>query len=78
MLFSLFFPSITVSLYFMLFSLVIALYLLIEAINAQFFNSTAELETKRALTTKEAKAEIETHPVTIEAKINKCSIGYIQ
>ena len=39
-----------------------------------FFNSTAELALPTVISTKQAKGEIETHPVTVEAKISSCSI----
>ena len=38
------------------------------------FNSTAKLVIAIEIPTKEAKPDIETHPVTAEAKINTCSI----
>ena len=39
-----------------------------------FFLIHAEFVISIGVQTKEAKAEIETHPVTAEAKISKCSI----
>ena len=36
----------------------------------QIFIVTVELEISTGIPTKEAKAEMETHPVTVEAKIN--------
>ena len=45
--------------------------LLIPAVIAQIFNPTAELTMTIRITTKEAKAEMETHPLTAEAKISK-------
>ena len=39
-----------------------------------FFLLHAEFVISIGVQTKEAKAEIETHPVTAEAKISKCSI----
>ena len=41
---------------------------------AQFFNLIAELVTSIETPSKEAKAEIEIHPVIAEAKIKKCSL----
>ena len=41
---------------------------------AQIFNPTAELVTPIEIPNKEGRAEIEKHPVTVEAKIRKCSI----
>ena len=40
---------------------------------AQIFNPTAELVIPTGTPTNQAKAEIETHPVTAETKIIKCS-----
>ena len=40
----------------------------------QIFNPSAELVIPIKIPTKEAKAEIETHPVIVEPKIRKCSI----
>ena len=64
--------SILSSLYF--FFLIIDLCFLISAAIAQFFNPIAELLIPIGTTRKEAKAEIEIHPVIVEAKIRKCSI----
>ena len=38
------------------------------------FNPTAEFAIPTKISTKEAKAEMKTHPVTEEMKINQCSI----
>ena len=38
----------------------------------KFLNQTAELAMPMGIPTKETKAEIESHPVTTEAKISKC------
>ena len=54
---------------FFLFFLIIDLGFLIPAVIVQIFNSTAELTTPKRIPAKEAKAEIETHLVTAEAKI---------
>ena len=48
--------------------LIIDLYFLIPAVIVYFFNRTA---LPIGVPTKEAKAEIESHPVTTEAKISK-------
>ena len=53
------------------FFLIIDLYLLIPAVLAQTFNPIAELAISIGIPTKEAKAEIEIHLVTAEAKIRK-------
>ena len=51
------------------------LYFLIPAAIAQISNSIAELIIPIAgIPSKEAKIEIELHPVIVEAKIRKCSI----
>ena len=54
--------------------LIIDLYFLIPAAVTQIFNPTAELVILRGIPTKEAKSEMETHPVSVEIKISKCSI----
>ena len=68
------FPNNTILSCFLYFFLIIDLYFLIPAVIAQIFNSTAELAIPTGIPTNKAKAEIETHPVTVEAKISKCSI----
>ena len=40
------------------------------------FIPTEELSIPIGIPNKEAKAQIETHPVTVEAKISKCSVKY--
>ena len=57
-----------------LFLFLIDLYFLITAVIAQIFNPIAEVVTPMVIPSKGAKAEIEIHPVTAEAKIRKCSI----
>ena len=49
---------------------------LIPAVIARIFDPTSEIAMSIGITTKEAKAETETHPVTVEAKISKCSIKF--
>ena len=56
------------------FFLIIDLYFLILAVIAQIFNPIAELVIPIGIRIKEAKAEIEIHPVIVDAKIRKCSI----
>ena len=56
------------------FFLIIDLYFSILAAFAPIFHPTAELITLIAIPSKEVKAEIEIHPVTIEAKMRKCSM----
>ena len=50
--------------------------LLIPAVTAQIFNPIAELVISIGIPTKETKAEIEIHPVIVEAKIRMCSIEF--
>ena len=56
------------------FFLIIDLYFLIPAVTIQIFNPTAELVIPTRITTKEAKAEMKIHAVTVETKISKYSI----
>ena len=56
------------------FLLIIDLYFLIPAAVAQIFNPIAEFAIPIRIPSKEAKAEIDMHAVTEEAKIRKCSI----
>ena len=53
---------------------IIDLYFLITAFIAQISNPIAELVIPTGIPTKEAKAEMETDPVTAEPKIKKFSI----
>ena len=39
----------------------------------EIYINIAELAVPTWIPTKEARAEIETHPVTVEARISKCS-----
>ena len=61
----------TISSGFFFFFLIIDLYVLIPAAIAQIFNPIAELVIPIGMSSKEAKAEIEIHPVIAEAKIRK-------
>ena len=54
--------------------LIMGFYFLIAAVIAQIFSPIAELVIPNGITTKEAKAEMETHPVIAEPKIGKFSI----
>ena len=54
--------------------LIIDLYFLIPTVIAQVFNLIAQLVIPIRIPSKEAKAEIEMHPVTAEAKVRKCSM----
>ena len=74
MLFNLDFPNSTTLSCFFVFFLIIALYGLINDVIAQIFNPFAELVIHIGIQAKEAKAEMEAHPLIVEAKIRKCSI----
>ena len=50
---------------------IIDLYFLIRAVVAHISNLIAELVIPTEVPSKEAKAEIEIHPVTVEAKLRK-------
>ena len=56
------------------FLIIIDLYFLIPAVIAHIFNPIAEVVIPIGIPTKEAKAEIKTHPVIAKAKLRKCSI----
>ena len=64
MLFSLVCVTNPILLCFFLFFLIIDLYFLIPAVIAQIFNPTEVLAILIGISTKETKAEIETHAVT--------------
>ena len=67
---------VTVLFYYASFSfcLIIALYFLIPTVIVQIFDPIAELVIPTGFPIKEAKTEIEIHPVVVEAEIGKCSI----
>ena len=73
-LFDLVFASNTILSCFFFFFLIIDLKFLPPAVIADIFIATAELAMFIGIATKVAKAEIETYPVTVEAKISKCSV----
>ena len=73
MLLNLDFANNTISSCFFFFFLIIGLYVLVPAGIAQIFIPIAELVIPIGIPTKEAIAEIEIHPVIVEAKIRKCS-----
>ena len=52
------------------FFLIIDFYFLIPRVIIQIFNTTAELTIPRKMSTKERKAKIEAHPVTVEVNIS--------
>ena len=58
----------------LLFFLIIDLQFLTPVSITQIFNPIAELVIPTVIPSKEAKAEIEIHPVIAEARIRKCSI----
>ena len=72
MLLNLDFANHTILSCFFLFFLIIELYFLITAVIAQTFNLIAELVIPIVISTKQAKGEMETHPVNVEPKIRKC------
>ena len=76
MVFSLVFPDNTILSCFFPFFLIIDLYFLIPAVIAKVFNPTAEIVIPTGIPTKEAKAEVETHPVNVKAKISRCFISF--
>ena len=59
---------------FFFFFLIIDLYFLIPAVVTQIFNPIAELVIPIGIPTKEVKTEMETHAVTAEISISKCSM----
>ena len=50
------------------------LYLLIPAVTTQIFNPIAEIAIPVGVPIKEAKSEMETHPVIVEITVNECLI----
>ena len=58
----------------MLFFFFFELHVLIPAVITQIFTSIAEIVIPIEIPIKEAKSEIETHPVIIEIIISECSI----
>ena len=74
MLFNLDFANTTILSCFFFVFLIIDLYFLIPAVITQIFNLNVELVISIGIPTKEAKAEMETHPVVVEITISKWSI----
>ena len=72
MLLNLDFANNTILSCFLFFSFIIDAYFLIPKAIAQIFNPIEELVIPTGIPRKEAKAEIEIHPVIVEAKIRKC------
>ena len=56
--------------------LIVDLYVLIPSVTANVFSPNAEIIMLTGTPCKEAKAEVETYPVTAEDKISKCSIQF--
>ena len=56
------------------FFLIIDSYFVIAAVIVHIFNPISELVIHIEIPNKEAKEEMETHPVILEVKIRKCSI----
>ena len=56
------------------FFLIIDSYFLIRALITQTFSPIAKLVIPTGIPTKEAKAEMETHPVIVEITIRKCLV----
>ena len=73
MLFNLDYANNTILLCLFFFFLIIDLYFWIAAVILQIFNSIAKLIITIGTPTKEAKAEMGTHPVFVEPKIRKWS-----
>ena len=71
MLFSLSFANNTILSSFFFFFLIINLYFLIPAVITQISNHIVELAVPIVKPTKEAKADMETHPVNIEIPISE-------
>ena len=65
MLFNLDIAKTTILLYFYFFFLIINLHFLIATVIVQIFNAIAELVILIGIPTKEARAEIEIHPVIV-------------
>ena len=73
MVFNLAFANNTILSFLFFFFLIIDLYL-IPVVIAYIFNPIAKLVIPTGIPSKEAKAEIEIHPVIAESKIRKCLI----
>ena len=74
MLFTLDFAINTILSCFFFFFLIIDLYFLIPSVIAQIFDPISDLVIPIEISTEEAKAEMETHPVIVEVTISKWSI----
>ena len=76
MIFNSDFANSTILSCFFFFFLIIDLYFLIPVVIAQIFNPIAELVIHIETLIKEAKSELEIHPVIAETKIRKFSIQF--
>ena len=56
------------------FFLIIDLYFLIAAVITNIFNPIVQFASAIVIPTKEAKVEMETHPLIVEITISECSI----
>ena len=74
MIFNLVSASNTILSCFLLFFLIIDLYFLIPVVVLEIFIVIAKLAIPTGIQNKEARTKIETGQVTVEAKINKCSV----
>ena len=74
MLFNRYFANNTILSCFFRFFLIFDLYFLTAVVITQNFNPFVELAVLIGIPTKEAKAEMETHPVIVEDAISKWSI----
>ena len=72
--FNLVFANNTILSHFFFFFPINDLYFLIPAVIKEIFIIIAELAIPTGIPTKEARAEIETYPVSIEARISECSV----
>ena len=70
------FASNTILSCFVFFFLIPYLYLLIPAVITKIFIAISELAIPTEIPTNKARAEIGTHPVTVEARISKFSIYF--
>ena len=76
MVINLVFANNTILSFLFFFSLISDLYFLIPAVITQIFTAGKELAIPREIQTQQAKVEMETNAVTVEAKISKCSVEF--
>ena len=75
-LFTLNFANNTILSCFYFFLLIIDFYFWLAAVITQICNLVSELVIPIGILTKEAKAKMEAHPVTVDIEICKCSISF--